>query len=56
MKGIFEFLAALVKIVLIVIKGDQPKRTEVEEATNDLEKQNSHLQKDLEKKINDNGR
>ena len=51
MKGIFEFLAGLVKVLLVVLKGDQPKRQEIENATNDLEKEDKNLQKELESKI-----
>ena len=51
MKAFLEVLARILDIIVGIVKGDQPKREEVESATSDLEKQNSKLKDELEREI-----
>ena len=51
MKAILTIIGQILTLIVAVIKGDQPKRSEVEEATNQLEQENTSLMQSLEKKI-----
>jgi len=50
-KSIFEILAKILSIIISISKGYQPRRDEIEQATNQLEKENRDLQNKLEKEI-----
>ena len=50
-KAIFQAIAQVLKIILIAVKGDQPKRDEIEQSTQDLWQENKQLQEQLEQKI-----
>lgn len=51
MNAIFEIIAKVLTIITSIMKGDQPKRSEVEQATSGLEKEDKNLQKELEAEI-----
>lgn len=51
MKSILQALAGIIKIILIAIKGDQPKKEEIEQSTNELWSMDKYLQERLKEKI-----
>ncbi len=50
-KAILEIIAKVLTVFLGISKGDQPSHSEIEQATNGLEKENKDLQNKLEKEI-----
>ena len=51
MSGIFDLISNILKIIITIIRGDQPKRSEIENATSGLKTENDKLQKELENEI-----
>ncbi len=49
MKAIFTIIGQILTLIVTVLKGDQPRRSEVEDATNQLEEENKTLMENLEK-------
>jgi len=55
MKAIFEIIAKVLEIITSIMKGNQPKRSEIEQATDDLQKEDKDLQNQLENEIKKHG-
>ena len=50
-KSIIQALAGIIKILLIAVKGDQPKKEEIEQSTEELWSEDKYLQDRLKQMI-----
>ena len=50
-KAIFQAIAQVLKIILIAVKGDQPKKEEIEQSTEELWNEDKYLQDRLKQMI-----